>query len=124
MPQSKQMKPQLASQQAPDPGRCQALVLSDLLTNTSLRLTLEMGIGVDRHGRLSDRVIAAALASNPEHGPYLVRQCTRKPVTRRGGKPVCRLHEKARYFLAWTPRAGMRLSDALRELERAVAKLS
>jgi hypothetical protein len=85
---------------------------------------MEMGIGADRRGQLSDRMIAAALASNPEHGPYRVRQCTKKPVTRRGGKRVCRLHEKARYFLAWTPRAGMRLSDTLRELERVVAKLS
>jgi hypothetical protein len=116
------MKPKLVAQQAPNPGCCQALVLSDLMTNTSLRLMLEMGIGADRRGQLSDRMIAAALASNPEHGPYLVRQCTRKPVTRRGGKPVCRLHEKARYFLPWTPRTGMRLSDALRELEQAVDK--
>jgi hypothetical protein len=115
------MKPKLASKQAPKPGRCQALVLGDLLSNTSLRLTLEMNIGVDRYGQLSDRVIAAALVSNPEHGPYSLRQCTRKPVTRRGGKPVCRLHYKARYFLPWTPRAVTRLADALRELDRIVA---
>jgi hypothetical protein len=57
-------KPKLASQQAPKPSRCQALVLSDLLSNTSLRLTLGMNIGVDRYGQLSDRVIAAALAQS------------------------------------------------------------
>ena len=105
-------KPILITSRAANPDRCQAVVLSDLLTNTSLRLLLPEYARMD--GRLGEWVIAAAHVSNPEHGAYEVPQCTRRPVDRRNGYPVCGVHKRARYFLPWTPAAGMTPRDAFR----------